>query len=101
MSAATCVILVYLHRTDLRSIWTISESRMTNKQSAPMRYRGGLLFRNKPVRLCRKNVGFSMCFRALLSLPYHASGPTSSTEKDIGAENPETTTVSGFFHADF
>ena len=22
-------------------------------------------------------------------------------EKDIGAENPETTTVSGFFHADF
>ena len=26
---------------------------------------------------------------------------TSSTEKDIGAENPETTTVSGFFHADF
>ena len=27
--------------------------------------------------------------------------PTSSTEKDIGAENPETTTVSGFFHADF
>ena len=23
--------------------------------------------------------------------------PTSSTEKDIGAENPETTTVSGFF----
>ena len=62
MSAATCVILVYLHRTDLRSIWTISESRMTNKQSAPVRYRGGLLFRNKPVRLCRKNVGFSMCF---------------------------------------
>ena len=27
--------------------------------------------------------------------------PTSSTEKDIGAENPETATVSGFFHADF
>ena len=27
--------------------------------------------------------------------------PTSSTEKDIGAENPETTTVSGFFYADF
>ena len=26
---------------------------------------------------------------------------TSSTEKDIGAENPEATTVSGFFHADF
>ena len=26
---------------------------------------------------------------------------TSSTEKDIGAENPEATTVPGFFHADF
>ena len=33
--AAICVILVYLHRTDLRSIWTISESRMTNKQIRP------------------------------------------------------------------
>ena len=40
-----------------------------------MRYRGGLLFRDKPVRLCRKNVGFSMCFWVLLTLPYHASGP--------------------------
>ena len=36
MSAATCVILVYLHRTDLRSIWTISESHMTNKQIRPL-----------------------------------------------------------------
>ena len=49
-------------------VWQISKS-------APARYRGGLLFRNKPVRLCRKNVEFSMCFRVLLTLPYHASGP--------------------------
>ena len=32
---------------------------------------------------------------------FQRTNPTSSTEKDIGAENPETTTVSGFFHADF
>ena len=34
-TCSTCVILVWLHRTDLRSIWTISESRMTNKQIRP------------------------------------------------------------------
>ena len=48
-----------------------------------MRYRGGLLFRNKPVRLCRKNVEFSMCFRVLLTLPYHASGPPKSWNRKI------------------
>ena len=29
-SAATCVIPAFLHRTGLRSIWTIFESHMTN-----------------------------------------------------------------------
>ena len=49
-----------------------------------MRYRGGFLFRNKPVRLCRKNVEFSMCFRGVLTLPYHASGPEAPTRKSGG-----------------
>jgi len=42
-----------------------------------------------------------MCLRVLLSLPYHSAGPTLRTEKDIGSENPETTTVFGFFRAIF
>lgn len=35
LSATICVIPAYPRRTDLRSIWTISESRMTNKQTRP------------------------------------------------------------------
>lgn len=40
-------------------------------------------------------------FSKIRSYLFRCNKPTSSTEKDIGAENPETTTVSGFFHADF
>ena len=57
-----------------------------------MRYRGGLLFRNKPVRLCRKNVEFSMCFRGVLTLPYHASATKSVTVVDT-----ISTTVTFYF----
>jgi len=32
---------------------------------------------------------------------YPPPQPTMRTEKDIGSENPETTTVSGFFRAIF
>ena len=42
-----------------------------------------------------------MVFVRVLTLPYHSAGPTMRTEKDIGSENPETTTVSGFFLAIF
>ena len=35
-----------------------------------------------------------MVFVRVLTLPYHSAGPTLRTEKDIGSENPETTTVS-------
>ena len=42
-----------------------------------------------------------MVFVRVLTLPYHSAGPTLRTEKDIGSENPETTTVSGFFRVIF
>ena len=42
-----------------------------------------------------------MVFVRVLTLPYHSAGPTSSTEKDIGAKNPRAATVLGFFRAFF
>jgi len=33
----------------------------------------------------------------MLQLRYKSPQPTLRTEKDIGSENPEATTVSGFF----
>ena len=42
-----------------------------------------------------------MIFGVLPSLPYYSAGPTSSTEKDIGAKNPRAATVLGFFRAIF
>ena len=42
-----------------------------------------------------------MVFVRVLTLPYHSAGPTMRTDLDIGARNPVTTTVTGFFLAIF
>ena len=40
-----------------------------------------------------------MCFRVLLSLPYHSAGPYREAKKDIMASNPRNLTISGVFLA--